>query len=507
MLNRAKIKTAAAGLLAVTMTASCPLAAYADSAKLCKNETVFVMTSADGEARKTIVSDRITGSDAVDSVKDVSELKNLEVVKGDSAFSRKGDSLTWTTGGSEISYRGTTDKETPVTMDVEYYLDGRRIEGSKLAGRSGDVRIVISYHNNTKPCVPFVCISGFAVTDGCLTDIKVDGGKVVEDEGRTLVCAIAAPGVGASLGSELSSRVDLRDRVTITAKAKNFSISEIMTVVSDNLTDEIDSSKLDMSIDVGDGTRKLKDGATDLKNGADELAEGTSSLKSGIDELSSSLLSSLNELGEGAAAISSAVGTSDSEGIRKGASELAAGAAGTKQAADAAAGAVKQSEAVLEAMKNENPDVDFSELEKSLAAAEVASQTTAGYAGAVSEGSKALQSGIVKLSGGVSQLCSGIQAASASNGKLSTGLGALSSGADAINKGQKKLSDGAGQLEDGIELADEMINDLADEFSGEINHVRGILNAGRSYDNFSGISDGMDGSVRFVFKTDLSGDK
>lgn len=507
MLKNRYRRAVLAGILAVAMTASCPIAAMAETGTLCKNETVYVITDPSGSAKKTIVTDRIAGSASAESVADSTSLKNIEVVKGDAAKSGSGSSVTWTTNGSEVSYRGTTDKKTPVTMKVEYYLDGKSISGSKLQGKSGDVRIVISYINNTRPCVPFICASGFAVTDGCLSDITVDGGKAIEDGERTLVCGFATPGVGSAVGSEAASRIGLRDSITIRAKAKNFSISEIMTMVTANLTDEINPDALDLNIDMGDGTAKLKKGADDVRSGADKLAGGSSKLKSGIDELSRSLMSSLGELESGAGSIRDALGTSDSEGMRKGTAELAAGAGAVKQGSDATMAALKGAESQLAALKEANPDVDFTALEQTIAAAETASAKTGGYAEAVREGSLALKEGTVKLSEGAMALCSGIEAASSADGKLSAGLGALSSGASQLSEGSSKLAKGAGKLSDGIELADEMISELTDELSSELGSVKTVLNAGRSYDNFSGIAGGMSGTVKFIYKTELGTDR
>ena len=169
--------------------------------------------------------------------------------------------------------------------------------------------------------------------------------------------------------------------------------------------------------------------------------------------------------------------------------------------------ALKGAESQLAALKEANPDVDFTALEQTIAAAETASAKTGGYAEAVREGSLALKEGTVKLSEGAMALCNGIEAASSADGKLSAGLGALSSGASQLSEGSSKLAKGAGKLSDGIELADEMISELTDEISSELGSVKTVLNAGRSYDNFSGIAGGMSGTVKFIYKTELGTDR
>ena len=52
-----------------------------------------------------------------------------------------------------------------------------------------------------------------------------------------------------------------------------------------------------------------------------------------------------------------------------------------------------------------------------------------------------------------------------------------------------------------------MISELTDELSSELGSVKTVLNAGRSYDNFSGIAGGMSGTVKFIYKTELGTDR
>ena len=75
MLKNRYRRAVLAGILAVAMTASCPIAAMAETGTLCKNETVYVITDPSGSAKKTIVTDRIAGSASAESVADSTSLK------------------------------------------------------------------------------------------------------------------------------------------------------------------------------------------------------------------------------------------------------------------------------------------------------------------------------------------------------------------------------------------------------------------------------------------------
>ena len=67
-----------------------------------------------------------------------------------------------------------------------------------------------------------------------------------------------------------------------------------------------------------------------------------------------------------------------------------------------------------------------------------------------------------------------------------------------------QLDQGAGELNSGmIEFNREGIEKLVNAFDGDIesllDNLNGILDASKAYNNFSGISDDMDGEVKFIF--------
>lgn len=113
---------------------------------------------------------------------------------------------------------------------------------------------------------------------------------------------------------------------------------------------------------------------------------------------------------------------------------------------------------------------------------------------------KSVSDGAAQLNSGAAQLDSGA-------GTLVNGLQTLNSGSAALIEGVKKLDDGAIALNDGmIQFNEEGIQKLVEVFDGDIdgllNKVNTILDSSKSYKNFSGISDGMDGDVKFIFVTE-----
>ncbi len=117
------------------------------------------------------------------------------------------------------------------------------------------------------------------------------------------------------------------------------------------------------------------------------------------------------------------------------------------------------------------------------------------------EGSKSLVSGLQQLTSGASQLNDGAAT-------LSQGASALKSGTQSLTDGANQLSEGAKTLYDGlVQYNDEAISKLTDDSRiSNLEDAADLLNAvkeqGSSYNNYSGISDGTDGSVKFVYKVE-----
>ena len=89
-------------------------------------------------------------------------------------------------------------------------------------------------------------------------------------------------------------------------------------------------------------------------------------------------------------------------------------------------------------------------------------------------------------------------------GALSTGLNTLQSNIAPLISGVEKLDSGAAELNSGmIQFNEEGIKKLVSVFDGDIdellNKANELLDASKEYKNFSGIADGMDGSVKFIF--------
>lgn len=75
-----------------------------------KDETVYVLTGADGAVQQIIVSDWLKNPENALSVSDISDLTDIETVKGDALFTQSGTSLTWQTQAEDVYYQGNSEK-------------------------------------------------------------------------------------------------------------------------------------------------------------------------------------------------------------------------------------------------------------------------------------------------------------------------------------------------------------------------------------------------------------
>lgn len=340
-----------------------------------KDESVYLISDANGNVNKTIVVDHLKNKDKKDTLEDASNLSDIENVKGKEKFTQSGDKLTWQAGGKDIYYQGTATEEPPVTQKVTYYLDGKEISPEDLAGKSGKVKIRFDYTNTTSytetvngekqtVSVPFAAVTGLVLGDG-FENIEVTNGKVEVSDSSSVVLGYALPGLKDSLGikdGDLDGDVNIPEYMEMTADVKNFSMPAAMTFVvnaSDYVsTDGIDTSDIDDMInDLKDASTQLQDGSKTLAEGTDTLADGLSTLQSKLGTFASgvgTLKSGLKTYTDGVSTLSGGLNTlgnstgalvSGADKLNSGAGQLASGSAtlkdGLKSYTDGANGLAK----------------------------------------------------------------------------------------------------------------------------------------------------------------------
>lgn len=296
--------------------------------KISKDETVYVLTGADGSVKKIIVSDWLKNELGSASVADKSDLSDIENVKGDESYTINGDNMTvWDAQGNDIYYQGNIQKELPVGLSVRYYLDGKSVSPEELKGKSGKVTIRFDYENrqyetvqingvNQRIYVPFAMLTGMILDNDTFQNVQITNGKLVNDGDRTVVVGLAFPGLQENLNL---SRDDLSipDSVEITADVTNFSLGMTVTLACNDLFSQLGDVDL-TSLDSTSALEQLTGAMDQLLSGSSALYEGLSTL---LDK-SGELVSGVEELAQGAAAIKSGA-----DSVDDGAAQLKAGLA------------------------------------------------------------------------------------------------------------------------------------------------------------------------------------
>ena len=415
-----------------------------------KDESVYLISDANGNVNKTIVVDHLKNKDKKDTLEDASNLSDIENVKGKEKFTQSGDKLTWQAGGKDIYYQGTATEEPPVTQKVTYYLDGKEISPEDLAGKSGKVKIRFDYTNTTSytetvngekqtVSVPFAAITGLVLGDG-FENIEVTNGKAEVSNSSSVVLGYALPGLKDSLGikdGDLDGDVNIPEYMEMTADVENFSMPAAMTFVvnaSDYVsTDGIDTSDLDDMInDLKDASTQLQDGSKTLAEGTDTLADGLSTLQSKLGTFASgvgTLQSGLKTYTDGVSTLSGGLNTLENstgalvdgaDKLNSGAGQLASGSATLKDGLKSYTDGASQLNTGLNQL-NDNT-------------------------GSLATGVTSLNDGAKTLSDGINAANKGAAGVSAGAAQLKTSIDTAKTGADSLAAGAKQVDEGVGQL-------------------------------------------------------------
>jgi len=129
-------------------------------------------------------------------------------------------------------------------------------------------------------------------------------------------------------------------------------------------------------------------------------------------------------------------------------------------------------------------------------------------------GSNQLAMGTKTLKAGISSLAAGANTLKEGTSQLTTGANDLKNGTQELSSASDTLADGVGELNEGaITLKDGMIEfnttglkkiaDLVNnDVDGAIDNIKKIMELGNDYQSFAGKSENMEGSVKFIYKTE-----
>ncbi|MBP5159784.1 MAG: hypothetical protein ILP10_05735 [Lachnospiraceae bacterium] len=508
-----------------------------------KDETVYVIADANGSSEKVIVSDWLRNSAGKTSVEDGTELGDIEVVKGDATYKRSGSSTVWDANGGEVYYQGTTDKALPVDVKISYELDGKVVQPDDLEGRNGRLRIRFDFDNREsenvvingkeeKIYIPFAMLTGMGLDNDVFTNIEISNGEQINDGDRTIVTGIALPGLAKDLAIE-NDVIEIPESFEITADVEGYEQPMTMIVASGDLFGKIKTDRLDTIDGLGDALDELEDGAKQLVDGSSELYDGlalllekSGDLADGIDALAggagklkdgtSSLGDGAGKLADGAAQLSNGLDSlaGNNDALRLAAEQVYATMLATADKE------LKDAGLDVPALTRENYRVvlgDLIDMLNGMAMNEQAEMITnlktsvdgfdAFYNGLVSytdgvekaaEGAKTLKNGCDGLKTGADELKDGA-------GKLDDGLKVVKDSMPTLLDGISQLKDGAGELSEGMKKfyeqgIEKLVQAARGDVEGLAERIRAVRNVSEHYNNFSGLGEGMEGTVKFIYR-------
>ena len=438
-----------------------------------KNETVYVIADRTGTPEKIIVSDWLVNRSAADSLQDLTNLSEIENLKGEEGYSEGTDGgIVWDAQGNDIWYQGIApeDAELPVTVSVSYLLNGTEITAAEAEGASGEITVRYSFENHTEKQtdingetvvlhVPFAAAVGFLADESMLTDVKITNGRMVSDGSRSLGIGIAFPGLAEDLSdphfASLSrfADTDIPSYVEITAHTENFRPFTAYAVISNEL---------------------LTGDTESLTGKADELFGLFGTLKSSVGKIADGV-SSLNQ---DAGTISD-----DAAALEKTLSGISSSGKSLQQDAQTVF------DAMLDAELGRLKDAGLTVPDENSLNAETCADSLRAFAETLKRDDAALVLESAERLESCSALISGITALSDDTASAKADAKALSQSASSM-KGSAVLLN----LETGI------LNGVLPDLNGLSDALKAVLQAGAEYTDFSGLADGMSGKVRFIWK-------
>lgn len=451
-----------------------------NKAVIVKDETVYVLADADGTAQKIIVSDFLQNTPANDEIIDRSELSDIENVKGNEIYTQDGEKKIWNAAGNDIYYQGTIEKELPVEVSVSYQLDGQKMTAQEIAGKSGKVSIRFDYESKAyemaevngkeeKVCVPFMMLTGMMLDSDQFRNIEVTNGKLMNDGDHSIVVGLAFTGLRENSGSG-SGLIEIPEYVEISADVTDFKTGMAVSVATNEIFGELDLESMDLLSGM--------EGITSLSGEVSRLEAGIGELVTGLDTLSA-----------------------NSAGLNAGAAQVFEALLSSANTQLAAAGlsvptlTISNYEEVLNGV--------IASLDQTVSALQ------AGMAGDLNSAAVAAQ--LAAAEGGV-QSVTALKASLDSYRTFYLGLCSYTGGVDLAASGAEELYEG---VKSGTEQIEALVSALCGEMATEdaakaadgglgssIAGLQAAAAASANYNNFSGIGDGMEGKVTFVYRID-----
>ncbi|MGM0842721.1 MAG: YhgE/Pip domain-containing protein [Bacillota bacterium] len=307
---------------------SVPAQAAMEGKVTSKDEVVYATLDAAGDLDSIYVvntfevarAGKILDYGEFSSVKNLTDLKKLEL---------EGQKIEMDAPEGKFTYQGNMNEDTklPWNVTVSYSLDGKKIDPSQLAGKSGHLEINIDTAENKNAGTVFYENYLLQVSlnlPNTYENIEAADGMVANAGKNKQITFTVMPGKEKKLSVEADVADFEFEGVQIAAVPSTLPID---TTGTEGMTDDIS--------ELSDAIGKLNTGVADLKNGVSQLNDGASSLrdgsaqyKNGISELngsSSQIVGASNSIGDALRTINQSLAANPAEMDLSALNELPAG--------------------------------------------------------------------------------------------------------------------------------------------------------------------------------------
>lgn len=284
---------------------------------LTKKETVYSNLDYYGKVNSTMVTNHIYNSEKT-TLEDETELTNIMNINGKEKFELKDGILSWKAMGTDIFYRGSTNKVLPIDTKITYYLNDRKMNIEDMVGKKGKVKIVLDFKNNVPNLVkvnntfqtlytPFVVTVG-TILDSDSKNINITNGKVINTGTKSVLVGLSSPGIYESIGIESFKNLD---EIVITYDTTNFKLNNIYIASTPKLLEESDLEIFDKMDSLYGNMNELKSNMDLIEKSVKEIEDGVSTLGAGSSTITSGLdktLQAMKQVRDGSTSLDDGIG-------------------------------------------------------------------------------------------------------------------------------------------------------------------------------------------------------
>lgn len=343
------VKVVGSVLLSAVMAGSMmPVTVFAqsnDENPTEKTETVYSVLNSDGSISDTIVSSWLHDEDGINNIKETLNLTDVKNIKSNEKPSKDGNTYTWNAKGNDVYYEGTATKQLPVSVKIRYELDGQEMSAKDMEGKSGHLKLMISFTNNYsevkningKSIVihPSYLAGGMLnMSTGKFSNVKCESGKIVNDGTNEMLAFANIPGLNETLKSagldKVNNQLGISDDVTVEADVNDFDLGSIMVGMTNEIDLASELGEIGSVSELTDGIDQLMEADNQLIDGSKQLYDGTTQLKEQAAPLTGSsdqvrqLSSGAIQLNDGVKALQTGISqyTAGASAINEGVNQL-----------------------------------------------------------------------------------------------------------------------------------------------------------------------------------------